>query len=636
MPLTPDRTIEFTTEEGTWVSLDVSPDGKTIVFELLGDLYTMPVEGGEAKPIVTGPAFDSQPRFSPDGKQLAFVSDRDGAENLWIAQADGSDPRALSKNKQSLYTSPSWTPDGDYVLVSRQEQAPIGAFELWMYHAKGGTGVQVTKGKAKPDAKPDEYVHAVGAVASGDGAFLYYTRREKLFNAYNNLKFPLSQVARRDRVTGVEDTITEAVGSAFRPSLSPDGTKLVYATRLDNETGLRLRDQATGEERWLKLPVQRDEQESRFTRDLLPGYAFTPDGKAVIAAYGGKIHRVDVASGEDRVIPFKAKVSLSVGSRLTFPTRVDDGPVRARLIQDPKPSPDGKRLAFSALTQLYLMDLPGGKPARLSADDAREFHPAWSPDGKWLAYVSWAPAGGHLWKRPTDGNGPPQLLTRVPAFYRDPAWSADGTRLVVLRSPRREKIENAVEFGASAGLDLVWVPAGGGDTQMISPAQGASSPHFGPEPDRVYVTTPAGLVSMRFDGTDRRTHLKVVGKKALFGDEPVPAEVILLRPDARWALALVTNQVYLMALPRFGGEPPKVDVHASPVPLKKLTDIGADYLAWADDGKTITWAMGASLFRLPFSSVAFEPPKEEQEVKDGTGSRQEGEHPETRGDLRGH
>ena len=142
------------------------------------------------------------------------------------------------------------------------------------------------------------------------------------------------------------------------------------------------------------------------------------------------------------------------------------------------------------------------------------------------------------------------------------------------------------------GLDLVWVPAGGGDTHLISPARGASRPHFGPEPDRVYVTTPAGLVSMRFDGTDRRTHVQVVGKKALFGDEPGPAEVILLRPDGSWALALVTNQVYLMALPRFGGEPPKVDVHASPVPLKKLTDIGADYLAWADDGKTITWAMG--------------------------------------------
>ncbi len=123
---------------------------------------------------------------------------------------------------------------------------------------------------------------------------------------------------------------------------------------------------------------------------------------------------------------------------------------------------------------------------------------------------------------------------------------------------------------------------------------------------------------MRFDGTDRRTHLKVVGKKMMFGDNPVPAEVILLRPDGRWALALVTNQVYLMALPRFGGEPPTVDVHASPVPLKKLTDIGADYLAWADDGQTVTWALGASLFRLPFRSIAFEPPREEPEGKDSS------------------
>ncbi len=303
-----------------------------------------------------------------------------------------------------------------------------------MYHARGGTGVQVTKGKTKPDARRDDYVHAVGAVASADGAYFYYTKREGLFNAYNNLNFPLSQVVRRDRVTGTEDTITEAVGSAFRPALSPDGIRLVYATRVDNETGLRLRELASGEERWLKLPVQRDEQESRFTRDLLPGYAFTPDGKAVIAGYGGKIHRVELATGTDRVIPFKAKVSQPVGSRLNFPTRVDDGPIRARLIQDPEPSRDGKRLAFSALTRLYVMDLPGGKPVQLSADDAREFHPTWSPDGKWLAYVSWGPDGGQLWKRPADGTGPPQQLTRVPAFYRDPVWTPDGSRLVVLRA----------------------------------------------------------------------------------------------------------------------------------------------------------------------------------------------------------
>ena len=328
LPLKPDRTVEFTTDEGTWVSLDVSPDGKTILFELLGDLYTLPIDGGEAKAITTGMAFDSQPSYSPDGKMIAFVSDRDGAENVWVAGADGSEARPLTKDKQSLFASPTWTPDGDYVIASRQPQLPWGAFELWIYHVRGGSGVPITKGKPRPDARPDEFVNAIGAVASRDGKFLYYTRRNKMFNAYNNLTFPLSQVSRRDRVTGDEDTITEAHGSAFRPALSPDGTKLVYGTRVDNETGLRIRDLSTGEERWLKLPVQRDEQESRYTRDLIPGYAFTPDGKSVLAAYGGKIHRIDARTGEDRVIPFSARVSQPVGSRLNFPIRVDDGPVR--------------------------------------------------------------------------------------------------------------------------------------------------------------------------------------------------------------------------------------------------------------------------------------------------------------------
>ena len=91
LPLEPTRTISFETNEGSWLSLDVAPDGKTIVFELLGDLYTLPIAGGTATRITSGMAFDSQPRFSPDGSRIVFISDRSGDDNLWTVKADGSD-----------------------------------------------------------------------------------------------------------------------------------------------------------------------------------------------------------------------------------------------------------------------------------------------------------------------------------------------------------------------------------------------------------------------------------------------------------------------------------------------------------------------------------------------------------------
>ncbi len=118
LPLEPTRTIEFVTDEATWLSLDVSPDGRTLIMGLLGDLYTLPIEGGRAERITEGLPFDSQPRFSPDGRWIAFLSDRDGSENLWISRRDGSEAKKLSQDDKSGFASPAWTPDKKYVVVS--------------------------------------------------------------------------------------------------------------------------------------------------------------------------------------------------------------------------------------------------------------------------------------------------------------------------------------------------------------------------------------------------------------------------------------------------------------------------------------------------------------------------------------
>ncbi|MEE8257569.1 MAG: amidohydrolase, partial [Acidobacteriota bacterium] len=550
LPLEPTRKIEFTTDEATWLSLDVSPDGQTIIFELLGDLYTLPIEGGDATRITEGMAFDSQPRFSPDGKWIAFVSDRSGSENIWLVKPDGKDPKKLSKDSGRIhFASPLWSSDGDYVIASRTSWG-LRTYELWMYHIKGGKGVQITKAKRDSNTPNSQRHNAIGAVMSPDGRYLYYARKRGGFQ-YNAV-FPLWQIARRDMRTGNEDVITRELGSAIRPILSPDGSQLVYGTRYETQTGLRIRNLQTGQDRWLIYPIQRDDQEAIFSRDLLPSYAFMPDGKELLVTSGGKIQRVSVASGQAREIPFSAQVSVELGPQLNFPRRVEDGPVRARLIQGATQSPDGKRIVFSTLAHLYTMELPGGTPKRLTTGNQREFQPAWSPDGRWIAFVTWETGGGYLWKTRSDGSGQPQKINNVAAYYSDPAFSPDGSKIIIRRGSGYMRTQTG-----GGSLDLVWFPSNGGEPNLIIPARDLGKPHFGPEEDRIYLyaATPfgfgpgQGLVSMRYDGTDRRTHIRVTGAGLYSAEKPVGANDIRISPDGRWALAHVQNQLYILAVP---------------------------------------------------------------------------------------
>ncbi|MGL5891281.1 MAG: TolB family protein, partial [Bacteroidia bacterium] len=143
------KEVEFTVNEGTWMNLDVSPDGQTIVFDMLGDIYSMPISGGTAKPMQTGHAWQCQPRFSPDGKQISFTSDAGGGDNIWIMKADGSGAKQVTQEKFRLLNNAIWSTDGNYLIARKHftSTRSIGAGEMWMYHTTGGDGVQLTKKK---------------------------------------------------------------------------------------------------------------------------------------------------------------------------------------------------------------------------------------------------------------------------------------------------------------------------------------------------------------------------------------------------------------------------------------------------------------------------------------------------------
>ena len=593
------ETLSFSTNEGSWLSIDITPDGGTLIFDLLGDLYSLSMHGGKATTITSGLGFDSQPKVSPNGEWIAFVSDRSGSDNLWVVRPDGSDVRKLSDESQSDMVSPAWTPDSQYVVVSKDTVKS----EISMYHIDGGTGV-----KLNGETDQDE-VWGVGVTISPDGKYAYYAKEETSNGPVRN--FPAAQISRYEFSTGSIDKITNAGGGGLRPELSPDGKWLVYGTRHKSQTGLRIRNLITGSDRWLTYPIQRDAQENYRppSRDVLPGYSFTPDGASIVFNNEGKIWLVNIASGERSNIPFTTDVSLDIGPDLTSPYRVPQGDVTATIVHDPRLSPDGTKIAASVLTKIYVLDSgSNSKPKRLTSADTWEYKPVWSPDGRWIAYVTWSMSnGGNIWRMRANGRGQPQQLTDMPAFYTDLVYGKDGNTLYAMRGNEYMRHQTFSEFGGlRVDLELVSVPAGGGKQTVIASANSARYPHFGPEADRIYMTDPNGLFSIQLNGADRRDHLTVNAPRGnRGGDEPPKAEAIYINPNGRHALAFANKQVWVIALAKTGGQAPVVELRGGSLPIAKLTDIGADFSGWTMDGASAWWAIGKTFYTRSLSSVMF-------------------------------
>ena len=583
--------LRFTTDEGTWISVDVTPDGTTLIFDLLGDLYAMPIAGGAVTRLTDGLPYDTQPRVSPNGRWIAFVSDRGGADNLWVMDRAGDNLRQLSDNEHSVSISPSWTPDGRSIVVA-ECLSYLAEAKFRLYPLSGDTPRDILDVDGNP-------VRGAGGIVSPDGRYLYFSRRDSA-DEFRYL-MPIAQLRRLDLRTGKLETLSEGRGGGTRPLLSPDGRFLVYATRHETKTALRVKDLQSGADRQLIWPVEQDRQDyGRPLRgDHLPNYAFTPDGEHLLISYGGKIRRVAMRDGKSAVIPFRIDVALQVGPELHRPCRVDQGPVTARIINTPAWSPDGRHVATSVLTKVYVMDArSGAEPKRLTDSHDSEFQPTWSPDGRWVAYLVWSPRQrGHIWGALADGSGTPRRLTSVAAFYTDLAFSPDGSRIFAMRgfdaNPRLPPGELPNSF------DLIWLPAQGGDVQVVDPVHRGRHPHFGNDPDRIYTCDGHSLFSIGQDGSDQRTHLTVSGRFDEEENTQPTAERIIVSPDGSRALALINKQLWCLPSAPVGGAALTIDVRAGDGEARRLTDVGADFFGWADGGRSIFWAIGSTTYRSP-------------------------------------
>jgi Tol biopolymer transport system component len=433
LPIKPTRTISFTTHEGTDMNVDISPNGKTLVFDLLGDLYTIPSTGGNAKQLTTGMAINDRPIWSPDGKMIAYVSDYSGSFHLNVRDINGIYHQVFGKADKQVNDEPLWWPDGKSVQIDDYDYSIMGNSNSIKIH------------------------HPIGF--SKDGRLFFYINSDSAalysYDANNNTQTKISSVPKH-------------LGN---PKLSPDLHWFAFITDSGSKRCLVIEDMASKREHILVPSLILTAPVNNLVGFLNLQYCFSPDSKNIFIGYGGKIHRIEVLNGKDAIIPFTANVKVDLGAINYNSFRVPNNPVKVNYIRSAVASPDGKQVVFSALDQLYIMTLPNGKPHLLAPQPINQFQPCWSPDGKYIAYVSWCDTiGGNLWQVLANG-GNPKVLSRVSGQYQRPVWSPDGKQIAVIKGGPTNVNDSLYSSGKgipSLGDEYASFDCGIGQLQIIS------------------------------------------------------------------------------------------------------------------------------------------------------------------------
>lgn len=573
------KTVRFETREGTWMDVDVSPDGRTLVFSLLGDLYRMPVAGGAATRITRGRAWDVQPRWSPDGRRIAFTSDRGGGNNIWTIAADGSDPRQVTEETFRLLNNPAWTPDGQYIVARKHftSTRSLGAGELWLYHAAGpSAGIQLVE-------KANEQQDLGEPSVSPDGRYVYFSQDVSPGGAFDYNRDPhgvIYAIKRFDRQTGRTETVVATPGGAVRPQVSPDGRTLAFVKRVRDASVLHRMDIASGEVRPVWDGLSHDQQEAWAIFGPYTGFGWTPDSRAVVVWAQGGLWKVDMANGAASAIPFSAQVEQVVSEPLRFERTLPEGRFQPRMIRDVATSADGGSLVFHALGQLWRKPLPGGAPERLTGSSGvYEYEPSFSADGRQLLYTTWSDAGlGAIHVRPASGTSTGRRLTPQPGFYYHPRFSPDGRHVVYARSAGGGLTGSL--WSGDRGIYVV--PAAGGTPVRV--AEAGQSPQFNHDGTRVLYLAGGGmekkLMSVGLHGEDPRVvfDLKYV-------------DSVQVSPDGKWVAFTELFNAYVAPMPE-AGRAITLDRKTRALPVRQVSaDVGS-YLHWAADSKSLHWMVG--------------------------------------------
>ncbi|HYI64637.1 MAG TPA: amidohydrolase family protein [Allosphingosinicella sp.] len=583
------RQVPMNVEEGTWMNVDVSPDGRTIAFDLLGDIYTMPIAGGRPTRISSGLAFDMQPRFSPDGRMIAFTSDRGGGDNIWVMNADGSGARAITRETFRLLNAPAWSPDGQYIAARKHftTQRSLGTGEIWVYHVSGvGEGVPLVE---RPNP---QFQKELGEPAyAPNGEAIYFSRNTTPGNTFEYAQDSNRQVfaiERFDVATAERTQIAGGPGGAVRPTPSPDGAWLAFVRRTGGRSRLFVKDLRSGHERQVYADLDQDLQETWAVHGVYPNMDWTPDSQTIVFWAGGKIRRVNRDGSAAAEIPFEVRDTRVVIDPPRPIVAAAPAAVTTRVPRFAAVSPDGGRVVFETLGRLYIREISGGSPRLLTAQDGDfQLWPSWSRDGRTIAFVSWNDERlGEIRTVAADGSAL-RTITQQPGHYRRPRFSPDGANIVYELSGGQGLTSN--RWSGQTGIFRV-ASAGGPSTRILSEG---GNPHFGADATRVFLEVTQEqkrkLISVDLNGGNRREHAQ---SEMVTGYE--------VSPDGR-SLAFSENY-NLFVTPFFGAARlMEVGARGTQLPVTRVTHTGAAYPNWA--GNRLAWSLGPTLYGANVSDL---------------------------------
>ncbi|MCY3592105.1 MAG: amidohydrolase family protein [Acidobacteria bacterium] len=607
--------FELDVTEGTWLNLDVSPDGERIVFDLLGDLYLIPIGGGEAEALTNGLAWDMMPRFSPDGSEIAFISDRSGGDNVWTIPADGGEPRQISREDFRLVNNPVWSPDGRFIAARKHfvSTRSLGSGEIWLYHASGeGSGLQLNE-------KPNEQKDLGEPAFSPDGLSVYFSQDTTpggTFQYGKNAAEGIYSIRRIDRETGDIETVIAGPGGAVRPTPSPDGKYLAFVRRIRFQSHLFLHDLRSGENTSIYDALDRDMQEIWAVHGVYSTMAWTPDSRSVVFWAQGGLHRIDIETREVQSIPFRVRATHRMKRALNFDFEAAPETFRTKMLRWIQVSPGGDQVVFQTLGRLWTRSRNPetgavGEPRRLTTqDDHFEFYPSWSRDGQSIVYASWHDEDLGAVRIVPAAGGEGRKLTPDPGFYLEPAFSPDGAT-VVYRKSRSGGILSPLW---SKDPGLYRIDTGGGSAPVRFSRSG-SNPHFGADAERVYFTAAQrwdrqllrSLPLMSAGEAEPRDH---AGSKV--------ATEMRVSPDGRWLAFAERFDAHVVPFTP-ASKPIEVGPATPGLPVRNVsTDDGA-YLHFSGDGSTLYWALGPELFERRLDGV-FAPEDDDADRNGDAGS----------------